>query len=970
MARTATFTVSLSEPSQLRAKISYVTVDVTALAPDDYTRMTGTLEFDVGQTIKQIVVPIRDEVANRPSQKFVTTLFNPVNCTIADPDGDAVIPAGPVVVVNGPLIQSGLITNAYHNVSGRGGYFHYNSGTSEGQSIGIEGSFLAYDTLRSGTVDERSAANWYKDNALSMLDAMGTGSDTGPMLRQPVPTDPNTITLMHWLFAVRGEIPEQAIVYGFPATKNGAGKLIIPANAHGADVFRVWQIYPASSYLLYQSPYSPTYDSITPTVDTSVQVLPSMISYIGDTVVITPPENEITGWMIVYGYENGGIIAQGEAQEAYPCWTKIEPGYSACAPDTFRWFDYAMSLAISLDDRVGKATRWNNLRAAMRLTAVRGQDISDLREIMKPLPHFDAIPIKGDPSGTFCFSSHPSALPPSAELIAQGANPDWMGYNFWARVGGSGGSASPGEFCWTPDNMMDAPVAGKDFFNGAVIATVPATSTVKQVQYGRGISYTWRLANAYQQADQYLFVALACTRKPVAADGEHCYVFVSTTKYYSEDTRWYADVGQYAAFIAAATPDKPFYLLIPRSDFKAKDGDDSVLPAGVPFENFGISMEMKAAYTLRIVAMRLLSGASQEAVTADVQAAVRGSQMPFFPGSMPFAINADTKKQQFVGWNGSPFHGYQLPDLWWFLNSEASAIHAGINPATTMPVPELATGALQYPITANTAGGAAKPVHALLAEQQIMFLKRAQEKWVESGGQVGPFAHTFVLNTAARMTLGNPTPHTWVYTNDDPNTRLAGYQVRVVDSLSRLAYLAKDTASWADATTLAISLAVSWLGRLISDWPNLDGKNYVDPDMGLVTIYGPPTDYDDPAKGNPKTLYEEPHTAALVLRACMWLKLSGKLTTTQLNAINGLSKQCWDYLELRYRTAPIDSMRYTWANIEATTTESYFGFWEFEIIATIGYLLKYPAGAPDGVNSALLRQRLVETCSWLQKNVR
>lgn len=967
MARTATFTVTLSEPSPQKVSVAYRTVDLTATAPSDYTTAEGILTFDAGQVSKTITIPVRDDAVGQPAERFLVTLYNPKGCKIARVDGACDIPAGSTGgggTQNGPLILYGLITNAYHNELGRGGYFHHNSGTSEGQSIGIEGSLLAYQALSGGTIEENQAAEWYKANGLSMLDALGNDSRTGPMLRQPVSSNKDTITLLHWLFAARGSIPSQGINYELTATKSG-NKLVIPATVSGhkggADVFRVWQIYPATSYLLYNSPYSPSYDSVNPTADTSIMLSDDDWKKVGNTVEITIPAGApsgVTQWKIVYGYQNAGTIKQGQAEEAYPCWTPIDPGYSACAPDTFRWFEYAMTLAMQVDNRTGKAVRWQNLRDAMRRTAVRGQSITDLREIIKPMPQFDPIPIKGEPSGMFCYSNHPAALPPSNAQISAGANAAWIGFNFWSRVGGAGGTVSPGVYTWTPDNMLDVTPAG-NMFNGAIEANVPAADDVRQVQIGRGINDQWRVANDYQQADQFLFVAIRLSRRPNFALGERCYVFLSTTKYYDPLNRYYADIGQ-SLDLAIGDVNKPGYVLIPRTAFTRKDGDNAVLPAGTKFENFGVSMEMQGAYNLRIVAMRLVSGPSEQWVRDNLKKAVGGSPMPFFPGSMPFAINADTIKQQFIGWNGSPFHGYQLPDFWYFLQPDATYVHPGIK-AADLPVPSATTGAIQYPISATTSGGATKPSAALLCEQQVLFLKHAQDKWEADGGASGPFAHTFVMNTPARMSIGNPTPHTWVYTNDDPNTRWVGYQVRVIDSLSRLVYLSRANNGYADVNALSLSMAMKFIDRLNVLWPNLNGVT-----VNGVRIYGMPTDFDDPAKGAPQTNYEEPHAAALILRACMWLKLSGKLNSTQLATVNAVGKRCWDYMEMRYRKAPLDSMKYTWAN----DNETWYGFWHFEIVATIAYLLKNPTGTPDGIDTTLLRKRLVETQSWLVNNVR
>ena len=946
MARNAVFAVTLTPAPTAPALLDWHTVPGTAVAPSDFTAASGTLSFAAGETAKQIVVAVRDDIDGAPEEQFTVVLSNPRGCTIGDDTGICILPGDePVVSINGPLIKNGLITNAYHNVQGRGGYFHHNSGTSEGQSVAIEAS-----------EPEQTAANWYKALAYDLLDAMGNGSGTGAMLRQAIPDDPETLTLLHWLFAARGDIPSQGINYDFWATKSG-NKLVIPAvvpegalgQAHrgGPDVFRVWMIYPKTSDLLYISPYSTTYDATTPAGDTSVPITEDDWQQVGSTVEITIPAGAPSGvsqWYVVYGYQNAGTIEQGDAQEAYPNWTPIPDGYAACAPDTFRWFDLAMQLAVAQDSRFGKAAAWEKLQLAMRRTAVKGQALSDLREVFKPMPGFAAIPVGGEPSGMFCYAQHPGATPPPSEVIAAGGNDQWIGYNFWSR-----------------------------FDDGDIRADVPAGSGVHQVQLGRGFNDDWRQATAWQEADQFLYVELSCTKKP-SGGSEHFYVFLSSTKYYSGATRWYADIGAYDAFVAKTDGElvddgDVIAFLIPRSDFIRKDSDQSVLPAGTRFENFGISAEMSGAYKIRLRALRLVSGPSTTWVTENIDVAKRGSRLPYFPGAMPFAINADTVKQQFIGWNGSPFHGYQLADYWWYLGDDAEAVHPDLS-VSDLPVPNPETGAIEYPISATTdVGEVTKPTHALLAEQQLLFLKHAQDRYEDDGGDRGPFAHTFVLNTPARMSIGNPTPHTWVYTNDDPNTRWIGYQARVVESLAKLVHLSADTAAWSDARALALAMASDWLAWLATAWPDLDGQ-----EVEGVTIRGMPTDYGDPADGPPVTLYEEPHGPALILRACLWLKLAD-LGDAGLEALcDTLMARCWSYMELRYRTGEADTMRFTWANIDNEgepneEPESYFGFWHFEIVCTIAQCIASAAALPEAIEAATLKARLVEGQGWLAANV-
>lgn len=904
-------------------------------------------------------------------------------------DLDYVHPEPPKQIL-GPLIVYGLITNAYHNVLGRGGYFHWNSGTSEGQSIGIEGSLLSYYVLNGGFSEEQDAADWYMRNALAMLDALGNGTDQGPLLRQRVPDDPNTICMLHWLFAARGHIPSQGLNWDYTVPNYG-GSIVIPANVPegpnkekhrgGADVFRVWQVYPDSSYLLYPSPYSPSYDLEKPTGNTSVMIdkeqvdngkSPNWIRYMGDTVEVSLPVDvdlKVRKWKVIYGYNDAGIIPMGAAQEAYPFWTGIEDGYSACAPDTYRWFDYALDLAIEMDRRPGQAHEWTKLRDAVRRTCVRGQNITDLREVIKPLPQFEVIPIKGEPSGMFCFSQHPKAEIPTPEQIAAGASDQWSGFNFWSRIGGSGGTVSPGEFTWTPQVMLQPEKWTGDIFNGAIAGFVPATEpgdqTIYQTQFGRGFNDEWRGKTTYQDEDQFVFVAMTSNYKPNSAIGERLYIYLSSTKYYSEGTRWYADLGSTAEFQTGLSPDGgPRYYLIPRSMFLRKDMDSQVLPIGTRFENFGVHFEVRGEQEIeaRVVFLRIVGGESAEWIRSNMAEAVGGAPMPFFPGAIPFATNADIPRQQFVGFNGTPFHGYQLPDHWYKLGEHAEYVHPNLT-VKDLPIPDRETGAITYPINPNTRAGTKKPKHALLMEQQLLFLKHAQEQYVLDGGTEGPFAHTFVLNTPARMSIGNPTPHTWVYTNDDPNTRWCGYQSRVIDSLGRLVYTARNDAGFTDCVDLSLSMVYKWIKAFDAMWPDLGGK-FAD-GSDTFWVYGPPTDYPDPKISKPQTFYEEPHAPALVLRGCVWLKASGKLTPEQLEVVERVGVRIFKYIQFLWIGDPFSPMRWSWGSVGEDGTFQYYGFWVFEILSTMAYMIKFPTGIPTGINIQDCRDFIRLHYRWL-----
>lgn len=982
-------TITLSRKSTEEVQAHWETLDDTAIAGIDYVAASGELIFSPGETEKKISVTVtaRD---TKNKRKFFVILSAPVNAVLKDFQADCnIVP----VLANGPLIKSSLIANAFNNVAGRGGYFHYNAGTSEGQSIAIEGALRAARVLSLGSDDDKHAADWFNLLGISLLYGIGSGSRNGPILRQPFPTSADTITLLHWLFAAKGDVPGQAANYGYIGSVVN-GTITIPRS----DIFNVWMIYPVDASLLYESPYSPAYDAS----GNEVQIpIAEWVVDGGKTVITIPstaPAN--TQWKVVFGYYQG-LIKQGAAMEAYPFWTAIADGYSACAPDTFRWFDIAITEAM----KVVSDTRWATLRAALRKSAVRGQGITDLREVLKPLSGMPVFPPSGQqPDGMYCSSTHKQAQ------SGQGGT----GSNFWSR-----------------DTV------------GNIVGVVPAGNLPVQTQIGRGFNDEWRQANSYQDADAYLWLTLSLSSKlesngykqdksisivikKVASgfeltgfgktvtanvidgslldglygtgtpfvsgaadkDGEYghfviqtagycqftldtadpdvaaltvgqkltetlkyqveytgnIYVYVSSTKNYDATKRWYADLktipgwdGVVDAYNAGTQVD--FY--IPRTALKLKDSDNSELPAGTKFENFGVSIEHPGGYTTKIGWLRMVKDATAEAK--------KGSKMPYFPGAMPFAINADTIAQQFVGWNGSPFHGYQLPDYWFTLTAEADAVYSDLN-LSDMTVVDPATGVVSAPIVPTSTDGYLKTKAAMLMEQQLYFLKHAQQRWQIDGGQFGPFAHTFVLNTPARMSLGNPTPNTWVYTNDDPNTRWAGYQARVVESLARLTWITRFGAGWKTSRDMAGQMAVDWLNWLNSFWPDLSGA-----------IRGMPTDFPDPRISEPQTLYEEPHSPAIVMRACIWMKLSGYGDPAVMDA---LITRCWTYIESLWITQ--GPMRYTWSpNPDAG---EWFGFWHFEIVTSISVMLdEGKAVRPAGITEAVLRERLRLTQQWLRE---
>ena len=89
--RTAEFVVTLSPASEQAVRVSYRTVDDTAVAEIDYAATEGTLRFEPGATALTVAVAtLTDEMAEG-DERFTLELGEPVRATIADGTGTGTI---------------------------------------------------------------------------------------------------------------------------------------------------------------------------------------------------------------------------------------------------------------------------------------------------------------------------------------------------------------------------------------------------------------------------------------------------------------------------------------------------------------------------------------------------------------------------------------------------------------------------------------------------------------------------------------------------------------------------------------------------------------------------------------------------------------------------------------------------------------------------------------------------------------
>ena len=98
--------VMLSEQSARTVSVDYATSPGTAVSPDDYTNMSGTLTWSPGESgMKTYAVPVVNDTDQEGGETFTNTLSAPFNCTIA-----GINPAAMVIVdddLGAPMINNG-----------------------------------------------------------------------------------------------------------------------------------------------------------------------------------------------------------------------------------------------------------------------------------------------------------------------------------------------------------------------------------------------------------------------------------------------------------------------------------------------------------------------------------------------------------------------------------------------------------------------------------------------------------------------------------------------------------------------------------------------------------------------------------------------------------------------------------------------------------------------------------------------
>lgn len=675
----------------------------------------------------------------------------------------------------------------------------------------------------------------------------------------------------------------------------------------------------------------------------------------------------------------------GEGYELFPVPAPTPAGFASAAPEAFRDLDIALGQAASFDTRAaGNKAAWTLLRNALMGSNAEGRKLRDGRDVFVPWPGLPVIAMQdAEPKGLFVNSGHSDAKA-NLEL---GVNANVTGYNFLSRdTNGEIVLDVPNSYEYA-QGEIPTPTSGTP--TGETTTVTNKIPVLRTTRYGRYFKDKWRSASYAGKQDQFLYINMILNRTPDNNAGENVFIEIAS------GPNLYR--GTIDASIVAGSAVKPF--LLARSRF-VHTSTGAPLPLDAVIDSFAVCVSAVLAYRMRLRAMRLVSGDSEDQVAANLATAIQGDRVAFSPGVNPFRISGYVDRDLFIGYTGSPWTGAQTPDIWPLMAARGLGSFAGYGPSNV----NVATSAgLSYPFTGTTAGGVTKPPEALLAEQNVAFLIQAQDEFTaRNSGVVGPFMYTFLQNRPERFQFGdNAQPFSWLYNNatterdifwqcltaeacasmarlaNNPAKRVLynGQQV-TVNGKALVAYAKPtgtvlsflDSRGWLDTVNYSLIPVMRFLRWFDTAWtyPAIVTHRGVvvtmngTPVRATITpdnpVYGDPIRYiDDPAlevaKHSPA-----PHAVAVYLRAALWVRIIDNQDGAYADT---LIVQSFQYLERFWQED--GTFAKTWS-----TDENEMRWWYSQFILTYSEMLNNKDFVPASIDRNLIEKRLIETVKWLE----
>ena len=166
--------VMLSRAGTAPVSVDYRTVNGTATAGEDYVAVQGTLTFEPGETLKEVLVPILDDVHDEGTETFKLKLSNAVGATIWHATGIGRIQN------SDPMPQAWLArfgrTAAEHTFDAA--FERTRATTSPGMSATVAGVTLGAGATNEDTEEGLDAlARWMRESPLEAESRKVTGRD-------------------------------------------------------------------------------------------------------------------------------------------------------------------------------------------------------------------------------------------------------------------------------------------------------------------------------------------------------------------------------------------------------------------------------------------------------------------------------------------------------------------------------------------------------------------------------------------------------------------------------------------------------------------------------------------------------------------------------------------------------------------------------------------------------------------------
>jgi len=154
----ASFTASLSHPSDQAVRVDFQSADDSARAPDDYLSTSGRLTFAAGEVNKAVTVQVRGDRVHEPDERFRLELSNAQSATLADGQAIGTItdddPAGSLPGPGGPPGGGGP-GGGGPGGGGPGGYPQPGGGGGGGVGAGPEGGCAGKHVITGSGGDDR-----------------------------------------------------------------------------------------------------------------------------------------------------------------------------------------------------------------------------------------------------------------------------------------------------------------------------------------------------------------------------------------------------------------------------------------------------------------------------------------------------------------------------------------------------------------------------------------------------------------------------------------------------------------------------------------------------------------------------------------------------------------------------------------------------------------------------------------------